>query len=578
MSIVNAKYNWLDEERITASSYPYLAVTFGQKGEIETASTGTAGSSAQQYENFTVYSTFADNKAGGGIVDAEFEGMVAGARNGSVRIVDPNGVYMDALQKIASQNNNFLGGATGPTIWITFGWKSLSLGPGVSSAGKTRDFLSTIDGLITGVEFDMSDEGVITANVKFFEYAASTIDLVKFVAVADMQIGNVRNLYDQNNSGYDDRLPQHLMTYILKPASTSAGKFLDDKKIQIIFLGANDTKEIAKDRWPNVRFGSALTSWINEVTSIMERKDSNQQNTGSTSTSKSQADQFIYSYEKIGTAFLGEDQSSMHDMIVGRLNDNRIKMVAGYKYVVYDWKASKEETQDTQNDHDPTPPDIQFWQGPTLVYKGLQKKAGQKTILNWSSDLSSHTALVFQFGTDLDRKMKNFTEDDWKNFETIMTKGWITTTGQNGPTLTANTTVAAVRDKFSGVDEQAALRMVNDLYSEQKEAEKSSATANQFTQLRAVIRNNAFKATATIMGDPAIGTTFSGGSTILPTNFLPLSQYANDLFGRSWIQLKTVHKFEAGKYTTDIEMLSYMPVNNNAVPANAAPMRLINAT
>ena len=75
--------------------------------------------------------------------------------------------------------------------------------------------------------------------------------------------------------------------------------------------------------------------------------------------------------------------------------------------------------------------------------------------------------------------------------------------------------------------------------------------------LRSVIMDNAFKANAVIMGDPSLGTELKGAETELTTDFWTVGDLAGTVFSRKWLLLKSVHTFEEGKYTTNIELLGY---------------------
>ena len=252
------------------------------------------------------------------------------------------------------------------------------------------------------------------------------------------------------------------------------------------------------------------------------------------------------------------------DAIAGKIGDLNLK--EGFNYVFYDWRASPEDAGDTKDQNSPIIPNAMImWAGPTLLYKGMRKKGSEKVLLGWTSDLSSYPAILQLLGTTLNSTMKTYVEDDWKNLESALNKGYIenNTSKHTTPYIASQTAAYAVGDGGAGeVDTQAALKMINSLGSSTDQQNGAMLSMNSNAQIRSVIRNNLFNATATIMGDPSMGYLFIPMSSVLVTDFSAVIALASDFFSRGWYLGTSTHKFEAGKYTTELKIVGFPSVNS----------------
>ena len=96
-------------------------------------------------------------------------------------------------------------------------------------------------------------------------------------------------------------------------------------------------------------------------------------------------------------------------------------------------------------------------------------------------------------------------------------------------------------------------------------------------QMSAIIGNNMFKGTATVMGDPDLGKKISSSIDWTPYHLVLYTQFSGthffaewlgsdasgldqsnfDAFDKKWLVTRITHKIQAGSYTTDIDMITY---------------------
>lgn len=542
---------WLKENRITTTSYPFVTAVLGLVGDDEV-------------NHYTLTSDFgksqSDVAAWASITGAQIEGYVPYGRKGSVSLVDPSGAWASHLTEVGMQSNAYYGGI-GPNLEITFGWRGLRF------PDRDGDEVSaTVTGYITKVEQDISNEGIFSATINYVEFSEVQLGLIKFLEKEDMFKGLPKNLWETVGS---DKAHQEYLNYVMRftgdDSDFSVTRMLHNKNIEICFLDADMTEAAKEKRYPRVRFGDPLEQYITDVIAQMQPLEEERD--------AAEEENMILSYEKAvcdGDHIPPDIESEIESMCRNGRTDDEWRRTT---IVYYQWVRTPDGTTETEvadvRDHlEPGPPLIWKFNGEESItaFNGETIDGDNKVIVGWQSDLSSHTHLIHQFQDQLSDRLAGFSESDWDNLlDHIENSGGVDEAESiewwknEDKIRNAAETGGDIR---RGLRDDVTRYQMFEAMDEVSEAERKYDAQQSSDALRAVIMNNAFKATATIMGDPTLGTRYEGARTRCITHFdedadSSTSSLAGVLFNREWMMLKTTHKFEEGKYTTDIELLGY---------------------
>lgn len=519
---------WLKENRITTTSYPFIIAEFGLVG-YDKVDKYILTSDFKEYKNN-------DNNTGGACTGATIEGYCPYGRSGNLSIVDPSGEWAVILTKVGSQSNAGAGGI-GPNIKLTFGWR------GLKRQNNETELIGQLTAYITKVEQDISAEGIFSATVHFVEYSQMQSDTIKFTEKEDMVKGLPVNLWDSVGS---DKPPQDYLNYVVNYENDfSVGRVLKEKNIAYVFCDGNMTDVIKKENFIKVRFGNSLVSYIESIISLMVPNEDKLK--------EAENDGFIWSYEKnIITVDISDTQDSK---VKKKFNDVANSEKERWTIIVYNWKKTPDINSDNVADIKGC---RNLDQGPTLIWRfdGSKHDSDEdKIIIDWQSDLSSHSFLIHQYQEKLEKRMGKFDDTDWDNLLEEIEKRGIEKTQDPTKFRKALAFITGQTDRL-----ETNTSMLEEM-EEASQAETKYRNDSAHDSLRAVMLNNAFKCHATIMGDPTLGTIYPGGS-VACTAFFDEGRgssfnLAGTIFNRNYMLLKTIHKFEEGKYTTDLELLGY---------------------
>lgn len=109
----------------------------------------------------------------------------------------------------------------------------------------------------------------------------------------------------------------------------------------------------------------------------------------------------------------------------------------------------------------------------------------------------------------------------------------------------------------SGKENDEAFQEREKIWEELQEGMKeiSDTYTTAESTMRSLVKQFSFQATATILGDPAFGTTIEPYSAYFISNFETIGNFSDFLNGIPWIFKKAKHKFDSdGTYKTELEL------------------------
>jgi hypothetical protein len=410
--------------------------------------------------------------------------------------------------KVGAESNKITN-AKKPNIFITFGWKKLK--------GNT-ECLRSLDGLMIKSSIDLTEDGQTMISLEYIETVTSVTGTIRYLDPNDIEI--IYRKKESDSPKMNNMLVSEKLTWLTDwnasgPISrTTVAKILMDNKIKYIFEPTNDDKDVDVD----VGFGDYLIDVINELTAKARHEKIKDQN---------------FSYER-GV------------MWTGKYNG-----VEDVTFIPYVWKAAPDE-------NNPYPEKLlgKLKEGPVLSYKKSAAK-GEKQLLSFTSDLNSKTSLMMQSQDELNKKLLSFSEDDMEMLnKTFREKG---VEGLN----------EKERSPFAWGDKRDQMDRRNRVRVEMKEVLQglnADSSANQNSQLKAILANNVFKGTVKIMGDPTIGTDFEPWAFKMKTNFDSIGGFGKVFGQRTWALTYVKHFFKEGSFETEMEILAYPEPPDTIIP------------
>ena len=362
-------------------------------------------------------------------------------------------------------------------------------------------FTRRLTGLITKTAYDITDDGITTVDIHFIETAVEVLQRIKFFDPRDIELAFKKE-------ELKDRTASEKLDWLFDPNNgLSMWPLILNPSGIVLINEANKGTDNPDGKKIELNIGDNLIDLINSLCAKAEHE---------------KVEGYNYSFE--------------------RLN---VKKIGSKTEIRYGWRATPDVEAGTVMD-------LSYMSIGTLVWKGATSTASRKQLLAFSSDLNSKTHLIHQSQDALTQKLKKFEQKDidWINqriresgYEELMkneTGTWWDTSGME----VRNDLRQAMRDiiiKEQGFSQQS----MND-------------------QIKALLDANVFKATATIMGDPTIGTDHAPYYCSFYTDFTHVGGLATSFGDRYWTPTKTKHLFSEGSYKTEIELLTYPKPDKNA--------------
>jgi len=437
------------------------------------------------------------------IKEATIEGATPLSRTGDIKCIDPLNILPDYLTRLGAYTNSFMG-AMNPNISVEFGWRGI-IGQGL--------VVRSVTGLITKTAFDITAEGITTVDIHFIETAVEVLQRIKFMNANDIQYifkceklknmsagGKLSWLFDVNQS------PNLSIHEILKRSNIklwNVASRTDDKPDGIPL---------------EINFGDSLIDVINSLCAKAEHTKVEGKN---------------YSYERLKVY-------TVYDPKVGK----------DISHIYYGWRGSPDIEAGFEDKFDDLPLEGKLkWKSSTSnKWENGQIKESWKQILTWTSDLNTKTHIIHQAQDALTEKLRDFEQKDIDEINKgIRDRGMEEITRTESGMIFTDGRDAERRNKLRTT--------MTDIIK----AEFGMEDKSKNNQMAAILNNNVFKATATIMGDPTIGTDYGAYERKFITDFSNVGGLGNVFGDRFWTFTKSRHIFTEGSYTTEMELLSYPP-------------------
>jgi len=577
MAIVNwgaagKEHGWLDEGRIIPSSYSFVTAYFGPIAEdpIFTVSTdyheyldGLNDNGSYVPGEGWVENDGEEIEWSAAIVNARIEGDNPVVRRAKINMIDPTGNLAIYLAKIGLAENN---PATGnqPNVKMVFGWKNLK-----PKDGKT-ELHGSLDGMVLKAAEDITPEGVFTAEIEVLEFSFAKLDSIKFLDKYDMEYGLPERIFENievttdSNTHHEKATPQKVLEYVISD-TFSVGRALnpDNFNIKIEFKGGDKTTLIDKSRYPKIRFGDFLHEYISDVVGMVAPTDDYKE----AAADRKKVVRYVKQQPRPGE--LPEDGIT----------------------IIYDWEeiVDPDAQGDVEEGDAPvTYPTRDSVIGPSLVWRKMvngsdatintesnmgytagNPSSDYKMLLSWQTDLASHNALIHIMQEQLSDKLSGISDADWDTFlEEVEKKGLDRYQNKVNNVYERRNIAEKLESKESLSDRLSKFQRGNEMFEimDTYGDDKKASAGGAIDALRAVILVNAFTATATVLGDPTLGTIFESWETLMPSYFdnTNVADYnlSSILFDRMWSMKKTTHVFEEGNYTTEIQLMGLPPALN----------------
>ena len=574
MSIVSwqkagKEHGWLDEGRIIPSSYAFVTAYFGPIEEttpIFTVSTdyheyltGLNDTGSYTPGKGWTESEESDIEWSAAIVNARIEGDNPVVRRAKINMIDPTGNLAIYLAKIGLAENDPLTGNQ-PNVKMVFGWRNLK----PDKEGET-ELSESLTGMVLKAAEDITPEGVFTAEIEVLEFSYAKIDSIKFLDKYDIENGLPERIFENieikldSNTHHEKAMPQKVLEYVVSD-TFSVGKALQDFKIKFEFKGIDKTTLIDKNRYPKIRFGDFLHEYISDVIGMVAPSDDYKDAAADEKkvvryvkqqprTDETEEDwiTIIYDWEEVVDPNAQGDVEEGDAPVTYPSRDS----VIGPSLI---WRKMVNGSDATKNSKS------------NLGYTGGNPSSDYKMLISWQTDLASHNALIHIMQEQLSDKLSGISDADWDTFlEEVEKKGLDRYQGKIDRVYDRRHIEEKLESKEPLSDRLSRFKRGNEIFQIMDEYgdDRQVSAGGAIDSLRAVILVNAFTATATILGDPTLGTTFESWETLMPSYFdnTNVADYnlSSILFDRMWSMKKTTHVFEEGNYTTEIQLMGLPP-------------------
>ena len=509
---------YLDESRITSASQPYIRVEFNP------------------YVNIERKKFYAEKTE---ISSAEIGGKTNVSRKGTVEIRDPEGFWPHILTEVGRTSNSFTQ-QRHPNIRLTFGWTGLGPGrggggtdgrrSGASNNPGANSFVTSLDGMITKVEFDLGADGTNVVRIEFIETYLEVLNRIRFLYPEDLQKIHTKNR-ERRRGGFDGTLD--ILRYLCQTKGIGRNNLKIQDDIERSGLKINfEGESVDEIGTLEVKYGDFLIDVINNLITKMIHPTAEDKN-------NPHSERFDFRYERTLTEYEGEQTIDI---------ENGESHTFPTAIITYDWKKTlKDESAGSMSES--LPPNSKT--GPALLWKRQGDPTESKTLVEWNSDLSSATHLLYSANEELSKNLNAFQETDWKVVNDLMQQygdSWY---------LEENVQVGAFNGFFRRGENEERREIVENFREKAMVIEETAARGNTVSNtLRSIIRDNVFKGTAKIIGDPSIGTSFIPWHTIMYVNFDSVNVFAS-LFSKWWMLTDTKHVFSEGSYITEIQLQTY---------------------
>lgn len=514
---------WLDERRIMPTSQPLFYV--------EILGTPPEENRGQFPYHYILRREFIQN--------ASIEGKAPGARKGNFSFVDPEGVWASVLANAGAYSNSIEGKGK-PNLIIHFGWQ------GLRGETSSAEEMQKITGLILKTKFSIDpDTAMTTIEVHFIEAVMAWLNNLRFLDPYDMII-----LDQLEHDNIKEMNVGELLTYIWEESSIQTQIRNSGADVQIYFAQTGSDKGTVDGRKFKIRYGDGFIDKINEISAQAEY----------TVEGEDDDPDIVWSYER-----------RYKDDWVDEDDNYHARLIYGWK------KASLGQEEDSPNVGDVWEGEV--GQGPNLLWKSQRLDGGSKQMITWDSDLNSKEYLTLQAQDELTKKLAQYTDSDWDAMQEYLSKLANETDGGNQ--ISSTDALQNAQEDLTNISERGALgrgwarlfnnaewQIANDENRRQLvetliQGERTPRTSGDgASQIAAIIANNVFKGTATILGDPYFGTELLPYQVEMTMMFEDVGDFAS-LFQREWLLTNVVHKFSESGYFTEIEVLSYPKQNIN---------------
>jgi hypothetical protein len=508
----------MNEKHLTSSSVPLVSVRMRTLDSPSSSSKITNGDSKGNWLNISHDY----------IKSAEFDGYSIGSRKGNIQIIDPEGWWTKQLAFVGGWKNK---NPMLSNMIITYGWTGLAV-----EGNRTQ----TLDALLLRTGFGMTDDGVVTINLEFVENIENAISTVQFKTLNDMVAVDPESSTGQKTKNM--RIDE-LLAYICSLGSIndkgSITQQLDYSKLSFVFekTSSSDQDKYGSDgRKIKIRIGDSLIDKINQL--IAWAKHPNPKSTQ------------LYSYEMIK------------------------KVKGGDKTVItYGWRPAPNNIGDNTSVNDTygiykdangsfkmTTMGVFYWKTvPRTTNSTKSATNWDKILLSFDLDLKMMDFAYSMVNAELYDKLGKFEETTWDTIEDNL-KNINPDQLKNYGNIPIESLGGALKDKnldtawgwpWDGAKNDTRKQVMEEFNSTVKAASTSVAG-----QMAAIIKNNLFTAKATVMGDPDFGTIWLPFQVSWNSDFSAQGVVADMFSKREWILKNARHKFEEGKYTTELELMS----------------------
>jgi hypothetical protein len=539
---------WLDEKRITSTSQVFIQVGFnvfsrGLQGTNLEDFTSEAYEPWRLDQNQTTLMLLPRNY----ITSAEFDGVQMPARQGRISIIDPEGLWAEAMNHIGFWKNHELNVGR-PNMTVYFGWVGLK----PDSNGET-EMLQEFKAITLKTGFNMDENGVITIEITFIEDTEKILNSIKFNTLSDLHLVNP----EINTNIKSFKTIAEVLRYITGTNSESINAQLEKYNIELVF---NDTYEKEDsttfgELWDNfkIRIGDSLSEKINELLARAEPEDPDDEN-------------YTYSYEMV------KKEQVLRNNIPGTI-------------ITFDWRRAPTDRGLENMTSDETRrafsvgygAEREPMEGPRLLWKRKSSNSEEKELIQFEVDLKMLDYATSMMKGDLDKKLASFTESNWNDVaeatENLAKSNnprdqWLlgldpselaqhVQREQNGNPSYA--VVDAMKNRWFDGRSRDDVERINKITEEFNDILAKNKN-NVSGQIATIIRNNVFSAKARIMGDPTFGTVYRQWNMYFTSDFKLVGEFAS-FFEREWQLAKVTHKIEESGFFTELELLA-LPVTN----------------
>lgn len=534
--------NYLDESRITSTSQPYIRVIFNPHAPEE-------------------YQFYAERTE---ITSAEFEGKTNVSRKGQVEIRDPEGYWPHILTEVGRTSNAYTQQRF-PNIKVLYGWVGLGPGRGAGASngrdvGASSDpisnsYVAAVDGQITKVEFDLAADGTNVVRVAFIETYLEALSKIRFIYPEDFQWIHSRNRSKDWSSKGGKEGALGILNALCNPDSGSRGglKIHDDIEksgLRIRF----DGESIDEVKKVEIRYGDFLLDVVNKLINEVIHP-STEEGTGESDS------KLNYRYER--TTVSDPDLSGESVTALVKSGTDSVEHEVKIVNIIYDWKAVPVEGEE-DNYYETVTEDTKT--GPALYWKKQGPPETTKRLVEWNADLNSVTHLMYSAQDELTKQLNTLNEDDWELVQGLMSsygEGWDDTDNVTSGFL------ARWRPEFRNERTEVVERFKEKAKTLFETAARGNASSNT---LKSIIRDNVFKGTAKILGDPSFGSSHIPWKCTFKMDFDSINAFTS-LFSKRWMLTNTKHIFSEGSYITELEVQTYPGLMTKQERAEEAGIR-----